>query len=208
MNPLHTGWPSSFTNGLKYLVKLDRQSLDHPIYTIRSDELYRSVSAEVRAAFRAALGDTDISAVTLDDLYYHYTRRRRGVPELNFFCSLVEEVCADLIIAENIYDTECLFFCLLCVQDRDEDARRFFHKLLRPAVAIYRLTDAYNVIGLRGGRHRSAYYVDASVLAHQYRRRHPDARDTETAAYIYSCFSVNESSIPSKETIRRWLREF
>ncbi|MGR7890429.1 hypothetical protein ACU6XY_09610 [Klebsiella aerogenes] len=149
-----------------------------------------------------------MSAITLDSLYYYYAHRRHGDPALDFFSALVGELCEGLLIADTIYDTECLFFALTCVQGREEDAQHFFNKLLRPAVAIYRLNDAYNVIGLRGGRHRSEYYVDASILAHQYRRRHPDARDTETAAYIYSYFSVNESNIPSKETIRRWLREF
>lgn len=95
----------------------------------------------------------------------------------------------------------------MCVQQRDSDARRFFHKLLRPAVAVYRLRDSSNIAGLRGGDTKP-HYVEASRLAHHYRQRHPDARDTEIANYVYSCFSVNNGNIPSKETIRRWLREF
>ncbi|EOZ4686734.1 TPA: hypothetical protein RRG99_003817 [Klebsiella pneumoniae] len=208
MKNLHKSWPRQVVRGLRYLAKLDQNSLDHPIYLIRANELYEQVSAQVRSAYRATLGDAGVDDITYDALYYHYARNLRGEPRLDFLASIVRNICADLIIAERIYDTECLFFALLCVQGRDEDARRIFNKLLRPAVAIYRMNDSMNVIGLRGGRHKNSLYVEAYLLASLYRRRHPDARNTETANYVYSCFLVNESNVPSKETIRRWLREF
>ncbi|HBQ8407040.1 TPA: hypothetical protein L9P67_002685 [Klebsiella pneumoniae] len=208
MKNLHKSWPRQVVRGLKYLAKLDQNSLDHPIYIIRANELYEQVSAQVRSAYRATLGDAGPDDITYDALYYYYTRNQQGDPRLDFFVLSVRGICTDLIIAKRIYDTECLFFALLCVQRRDEDARRIFNKLLRPAVAIYRMNDSMNVIGLRGGRHKNPLYMESHLLANLYRRRHPDARDTETASYVHSCFSVNESNIPSKETIRRWLREF
>ncbi len=160
------------------------------------------------SAYRATMGGAGADDITYDPLYYHHTLNLRGDPRLDFFASMVRNICADLIIAERIYDTECLFFAFLCVQGREKDARRIFNKLLRPAVEIYRMSDSMNVIGLRGGRHKKPLFMEAHLLAYLYRRRHPDARNTETVNYIYSCFSVNESNIPSKETIRRWLREF
>lgn len=208
MCSIHKDWPKGFISGLEFLRDLDSKSLEQPLYVIRFEELYNRVSSKVIVAWRARFGDLDANGITLDHLYNYYSQGGTGVRELDFFIRLIRHVSRDTLIAEKIYDTEILFFCLMCVQQRNSDARRFFHKLLRPAVAVYRLRDSSNIAGLRGGRHKKPHYIEASILAHHYRLRHPDARDTEIANYIFSCFSVNDEENPSKETIRRWLRGF
>lgn len=208
MCSIHKDWPKGFISGLEFLRDLDSKSLEQPLYVIRFEELYNRVSSKVIVAWRTRFGDLDASGITLDHLYNYYSQGGTGVKELDFFIRLIRHVCQDTLIAEKIYDTEVLFFCLMCVQQRNSDARRFFHKLLRPVVAVYRLRDSVNIVGLRGGRHKKPQYVEASILAHLYRQRHPDARDTEIANYIFSCFYVNGEGYPSKETIRKWLKEF
>lgn len=82
------------------------------------------------------------------------------------------------------------------------------HRLIRPAVMLYRIRDSAHFTGMRGGKPKHKLYREAMELAGEYMRRHPEATGPNVARDVRSKLLVNFERPPAEETIRKWLRNF
>lgn len=180
---------------------------EHPVYIMRSMEIYNSLRNGVLEEHQLA-GGIDVTHVGRDALYAYYRVQCTGDDAMDFIITSMRNVCMALKVAENVYDLEGLNFCLFTLQGRDEEALTFFHRLFHPAVMLYRLQDAYHLAGLRGGKPVHRHYDEAMLIASVYRKRHSGATDTAVAKYVKSKLRVKYSRTPAERTIREWLQKF
>lgn len=208
MKDIYKNWPQSFIDGLDFLRGKDATYLSHPIYATRSAELFKSLCAGVLEQLAPDNDPVLFTELTIHDLRTYQRGGGEGKPLLDSLLHVSRVVADDLRIAENIYDTECLFFCLAVAQRDEHEARHFFHKILRPIVMMRRIRDVMSVIGEKGGKPRHCLYGEGMLLAMDYQRRHPAAAKTAVAKYVRNELLVNHRRIPAERTIREWLNKF
>jgi hypothetical protein len=206
MKDVYRTWPKSFVSGLEFIRTRDSVLLEHPVYVRRTTELFHTLSAEV--ATLATTADLNFSEITSDSLYDYYLEGRAGDPAMSFLIVTAKQLCDALRVSEIFYDIEALSFCLLVVQGRYEYAMRCLHRLIRPAVMLYRIQDSAHFTGMRGGKPTHKLYGEAMVLCGDYMHEHPDARGSDVARKVRSKLQVNYKRVPAERTIRDWLRKF
>lgn len=208
MKDIYKGWPRKFIDGLDYLRGKDAVYQFHPVYVKRSTELFASLSSGILDLLYPNNDPSLFAQFTIHEVRAYQRRGDTHDPLIESLISVSRVVADDLRIAENIYGTECLFFCLAVAQRDESEAWLYFHKILRPAVMMRRIRDVSAVMGESGGAPKHRLYGEAMILAMDYQRRHPGASNSEAARYTRSELEVNHKRIPAERTIRDWLGKF
>lgn len=207
MKDVYKNWPKSFVAGLDFIRSKDDTVLEHPVYLRRTAELFNTLSAGI-AALAAAGPAFNFAGVTRDALYEYHRAGGAGERELDFIIAAAKRLCESLRVSENFYDIEALSFCLLVVQGQHDYAMKYLHRLIRPAVMLYRIRDSAHFTGLRGGKPRHKLYREGLMLAGAYMAAHPDATYSNVAKNVRSKLLVNHQHVPAERTIRDWLSKF
>lgn len=207
MKDVYKNWRRSFVSGLDFIRTRDSVLLEHPVYVSRTSELFQTLSAGVME-LAATRPNLNFSEIIRDSLYDYHLDERAGDPAMDFMIETAKQLCDSLRVSEVFYDIEALSFCLLVVQGRDKYAMKYLHRLIRPAVMLYRIRDSAHFTGMRGGKPKHKLYREAMELAGEYMRRHPEASGPNVARYVRSKLLVNFERPPAEETIRKWLRSF
>lgn len=207
MKDVYQNWSNSFIAGLDFIRSKDETILEHPVYLRRSAELSNTLSFGV-INLAAANPKLNFMGITRDALYNYHQAGRTGDPELDFIIASAKCLCESLRVSENFYDIEALSFCLLVVQGQHDYAMKYLHRLIRPAVMLYRIRDSAHFTGLRGGKPRHKLYREGLMLAGAYMAAHPDATYSNVAKNVRSKLLVNHQHVPAERTIRDWLSKF
>lgn len=207
MKNVYKSWPKSFTAGLDFIKVKDEALLKHPVYIRRTGELFNTLSSGIIELLSSMSAQT-FTCITHDALYEYHRAGRSGDPELDFIVATAKRICESLRVSENFYDIEALSFCLLVVQGRHDYALKYLHRLIRPAVMLYRIRDSAHFTGLRGGKPRHMLYREALTLAGVFMAAHPDATYSNVAKNVRSKLLVNNQRVPAERTIRKWLGKF
>lgn len=207
MIEVYMNWPKSFVAGLDFLRAKDDTILGHPVYKRRSAELFKTLSSEV-IALASAEPSFNFSGLTCDSLEGYYDSGLSGVPESDFIIATARQVCNSLRVSEHFYDAEAQKFCLLVVQGDDKRAIKYLHRLVRPAVMLYRIRNSAHFTGMQGGKPTHKLYDLTMRLCDEFMTEHPDARRTEIAIGVRRKLLVNHNRVPAERTIRKWLRKF
>lgn len=207
MKGVYKNWSKSFIDGLEFIRARDSTLPEHPVYARRAAELFSTLSSGV-AELIAATPGMNFSAITCDSLYDYHRAALSGEPAHDFIIATAKRLCNSLRVSENFYDIEALSFCLLVVQGKNDFAMKYLHRLIRPAVMLYRIRDSAHFTGMRGGKPTHKLYGEAMVLCGDYMREHPDARNSDVARNVRRKLLVNHNRVPAERTIRKWLRKF
>lgn len=207
MIEVYMNWPKSFVAGLDFLRAKDDTILDHPVYKRRSAELFKTLSSEV-IALASAEPSFNFSGLTCDSLEGYYDSGLSGGPEPDFIIATARQVCNSLRVSEHFYDAEAQKFCLLVVQGDDKRAIKYLHRLVRPAVMLYRIRNSAHFTGMQGGKPTHRLYDETMKLCDDYMHHHPGATHAEIARNVRRKLLVNYKRVPAEDTIRRWLRNF
>lgn len=207
MKDVYKTWPKSFVAGLDFIKAKDDSVLEHPVYCRRTAELFKTLSSGIMD-MAAASPALNFSAITGDGLYDYYRSARYGNPEQDFIISTAKRLCSSLRVSERFYDIEALSFCLLVVQGKNDHALKYLHRLIRPAVMLYRIRDSAHFTGMRGGKPTHKLHELTMQLCGEFMAEHPDARHTEIAIGVRRKLLVNYDRVPAARTIRDWLSKF
>ena len=207
MKDVYRTWPKSFSAGLDFVRAKDDNLLTHPIYTRRSAELFKMLSAEILDLL-ATEPPFSFSGITRDSLESYYESGLSGIPELDFIIATSKKLCSALRVSEPFYDNEAQAFCLYVVQGNEMRAMKCLHRLIRPAVMLFRIRDSAHFTGMRGGKPTHRLYDVTMMLCREFMQEHPDAGPSEIARGVRRKLEVNYSHLPAVDSIRRWLRNF
>lgn len=207
MKDAYKTWTKSFVAGLDFIRAKDDVIRTHPVYSRRVTELFKTLSVEI-LCLAAEEPKFNFSRITHDSLEDYYDSELSGVPELNFIVETAKRLCASLRVSESFYDIEAQAFCLFVVLRNEPRAIKYLHRLIRPAVMLYRIRDSAHFTGMRGGKPKHKLYKEAMDLAGEYLQRHPEATGPNVARDVRNKLLVNFDSPPAEETIRKWLRNF
>lgn len=208
MKEIYNNWPKSFVDGLDFLRGKDATYLTHPVYVERSAELFNSLYTGVLEYLAPDNSPELYAKFTIHDLRLYQRMGASGDPIIDSLVRVSRSVADALRIAENIHDTECLFFCLAVVHRDESEAWHYFHRVIRPIVMMRRIRDVMQIMGERGGKPRHRLFGEAMLIALAYQRRHPTATYSAVAKYVRGELLVKHHRVPAQDTIRRWLREF
>lgn len=207
MRDVYKNWSRSFVAGLDFIRSKDETILEHPVYLRRTAELFNTLSSGV-INIAAANPELNFTGIPRDELYDYHRAGHSGNPELDFIIATAKRLCESLRVSENFYDIEALSFCLLVVQGQHDYAMKYLHRLVRPAVMLYRIRDSAHFTGLRGGKPRHKLYREALTLAGVFMAAHPDATYSNVAKNVRGKLLVNHQHVPAERTIRKWLGKF